>query len=212
MLLSRFSLLSAVALSVGLTGFGLLGCGGQSNAEAIGKNSAAQLGSPDVPNAADTQCNIFLRDVAEAHNHGSLVTNCQGSAGSQDCWVVFNGDLDISNEALLEEDQPYVIYQSGTDPTWYQVSTTPSTGAGTGFARYTFSLTQNTALQGRPLSTIQLIPYLITTAGTHLFDHNVYANQNYILNSANNWNITYNGSYCNEPTPPGTGTVTFNAG
>jgi hypothetical protein len=204
---SRFSMVS-VALGLGLFGSG---CGTKAAGEAIA-SAGAQLGSPGVPNAADTQCNVFLRDVADSENGGGLDTNCIEASGVSTCWVIFTGHVDISNAALLESDQPYVQYQSGTDPTWYVTGAVPTTGAGIGFQRYEFTLTQNTAIQGEPFPTIQLIPYLITTVGTHLFDHNVYANQNYILDSNNGWNIGYNGDYCYEPPAPGTATVAFNKG
>ena len=192
-MLSRFSLVLSVA-GAGAA-LGVAACGSAGGDAAVGQSAAAQLGSPAIPNAADTSCNIDLRDVGI------------GSSGVA-------GDLDISSEALLEGDQPYVLYQSGSDPTWYSASAIPATGAGTGFQRYEFTLTQNAPSPdaGNAYPTIQLIPYLITTAGTHLFDHNVYADQNYVLDAANEWSIHYNGDYCYEPPPPGTATVVFNTG
>jgi hypothetical protein len=125
--------------------------------------------------------------------------------------VVFSGHVDISSEAVNEGDQPYVLYQSGADPTWYSVPTLPATGAGTGFERYSFELTENTGVVGQDLPTIQLIPYLITVAGTHLYDHNVSVG-NYQLDASDSWNIQYDGDYCYEPPPPATATIDFATG
>jgi hypothetical protein len=190
---SRFcSVFSVIGVALGVVACGSTGGGA---GETVGKTAAAQLGSPGVPDAADTSCNIDLRDVGI------------GSDGVA-------GDLDISSEALLEGDVPYVLYQSGSDPTWYSADALPATGAGTGYQRYQFTLTQIAPSPdaGDAYPTIQLIPYLITTAGTHLFDHNVSADQNYVLDAANQWSIHYDGDYCVEPSPPGTATVVFNTG
>jgi len=203
---SRFQILGMLVGAVVLEA-----CGSSPEAH-VATTHTDQLGTPGVPDAADTGCNVFLRDIAD-NETGSVETHCvPGDDGGTTCWVVFSGHLDISNEALLEGDQPYVQYQSGSDPSWYSVPAMAITGAGTGFQRYTFSITEGTAVQGQPFPTVQVIPYLITTVGTHLYDHNVYADQNYVLDANNSWDIQYNGDYCYEPPPPGTGTVTFNAG
>lgn len=187
-----------------------LGCsaGGQGP---VGQVSEAALGTPGVASAADTSCNVFLRDVADSQNRGGLDANCEPSAAGWTCWVIFTGHVDISRAAVNEGDVPYVLYQSGSDPSWYSAPTLPTTGAGTGFERYQFQLTHHTAVQGQPFPAIQLIPYLATVSGTLLFDHNVYAG-NWALDANNGWSIQYDGGYCYEPPPPSTGTVTFDPG
>lgn len=180
--------------------------------EAIDSSRAASLGVPGVPNAPDTQCNVVLRDIAVPENRGGVETNCTGASGALTCWVVFEGDLDVSSAAVTESDAPFVFYQSGTDPSWYQsAAATKVDGAGKGMQRYHFSLTHHTALQDEVYPTIQVIPFLQTTLGTRLFDHNT-SSGNTVLDAENDWSFTANASTCDAPPPNAVATVWFNTG
>jgi Family of unknown function (DUF6209) len=188
----------------------LLGCSAPA-AEKTGQSTSAVLGTPGVADAADHGCNIVLRDVAAPMNGGGYDTNCVDNAGVSSCWVIFNGDLDVSAEAVSEGDLPYVYYQSGSDPTWYSVPAYETSGGGVGMERFSFSLVTNTEIQGQPFGAIEVIPYLQTVVGTRLFDHNEYAG-NYELDSDDGWAIHPDGSTCYDPPPPATGTISFQTG
>ena len=178
--------------------------------EATGSSGAASLGSPSIPNAADHGCNIVLRDISIPENRGGVDTNCVGS-GSLTCYVVLQGDFDISMTAVNEGDTPFVYYQSGSDPAWYTAPASKIIGAGVGMQRYAFTLDNHTAIFDQPYPTMQVIPYLQTTAGTHLFDHNEFSG-NYELTSLNNWTIHPDGTTCYDPPPTGSASVIFDSG
>jgi hypothetical protein len=189
----------------------LVACGAQGDDENTGSSGAASLGSPGVANAADRGCNIVLRDISIPENRGGVDSSCTGT-GLASCWVVLQGDLDISMTAVNEGDTPYVFYQAGSDATWYTSATaTKIIGAGVGMQRYAFTLDHNTAIFDQPYPTIQVIPYLQTVAGTHLFDHNEFSG-NYQLTSINNWSIHPDGTTCYDPPSPASASVIFSDG
>ena len=199
------------AIYAGFAIVGLTACSA-ANDESIDSSRAASLGTPGIANAADTSCNVVLRDIAVPENRGGVETNCTGSGGSFTCWVVFEGDVDVSTAAVSETDTPFVLYQSGSDPTWYQsAAATKVDGAGRGMQRYHFSLTHHTALQDQIYPTIQVIPFLQTIAGTRLFDHNT-SSGNTVLDASNGWSFTSDASTCYAPPPNAVATVWFNTG
>lgn len=183
-----------------------------SNDEPVGSAENASLGTPGVANAADTSCNVVLRDVTFPKNRGGVETNCTGSNGASTCWVVWEGDLDTSWQAMTEGDTPYVLYQSGADPNWYaSAAATKTEGAGVGQQRWHFSLTHHTALQDGTYPSIQVIPFLQTVTGTRLFDHNT-ASGNTVLDASNQWSFTGSSNVCPATPPDQVGTIYFNVG
>ncbi|MGH7327790.1 MAG: DUF6209 family protein [Polyangiaceae bacterium] len=67
-----------------LAGFAILAVSACSSGsdESIDSSGSASLGSPGVANAADTSCNVVLRDIAVPENRGGVETNCTGSGSS----------------------------------------------------------------------------------------------------------------------------------
>src|SRR5262249_7200697 len=96
----------------------LVGCSSSASSERTALSSEGQaLGNADGSDGADRACNVILRDVHTNENRGGLETSCDASGT---CWVVWSGDVDISNLAVADGGAPFVRYQSGSDPTWYE--------------------------------------------------------------------------------------------
>lgn len=83
---------------------------------------------------------------------------------------VFTGTIDATSGT------PYVLYKSATATSWKKVKATVANGT-----RYQFQLTSTAA-------TLQLIPYLATSGGARLFDHNRNAG-GFVLSAANGFTI-----------------------
>jgi hypothetical protein len=79
---------------------------------------------------ADRACHVVLRDLARLGN---------GTGGYQSngtSWI-WEGDVELSAAAVADGATAAVVFQYGSDPTWYQVATTPSaTPATPGFVRF----------------------------------------------------------------------------
>lgn len=158
--------------------------------------------------AADRGCNVVLREVTRG-------TNACTSTG---CWFSFTGTVDLSAQAVAEGGKAYVLYKNIDATTWSKASTTKVSGAPAGFQRYRFKLTRNTIADGMSATAYQrtkvdLAPYLLTTTGARLFDHNRLPGEFdvYPVNLASNWGVPADAGVC-APPPPVKPRVDFLAG
>jgi hypothetical protein len=187
------------ALALLLTGCALAG-GDDTSA-----GDAPLIGVDGHADAADRACHVVLRDLARPSNGtGGYQTN--GSS-----WV-WTGTIDISTEAALEGHEPRVLYQYGSNPTWWHVPAFP-TGepAPAGMTRTTVTLDHDLpgpGMSGTALSTatVQVVPFLALTEGGRLFDHNRNPGDfdNYILNLAGSFAVGAAPGACpgsDEPAP-----------
>src|ERR1700683_5501396 len=116
-------------------------CSAAPAGEPVAIARSAVLGTPGVPDASDTSCNVDLRDVSVATTaRGAKKKSCVTGDGGETCWVVLAGHVDASAEGADEGDPPFVSWQSGSDPTWYTAPMLPAPGAGIGFVRYAFTI------------------------------------------------------------------------
>jgi hypothetical protein len=160
---------------------------------------APLLGAADGGDAADRDCNLVLRELARPAAQGGFATECIDGY----CWFVWEGSLDIATSALAEGAYPEVMYQSGAGSSWWVVGTDPIDGAGSGFQRFGFRFAEHTVSPGMSMTSlmrtrIQVAPYLVTSNGGRLFDHNRYPGDfdNYWLTSDNAWAIDDDASVC----------------
>ncbi|HEX7665355.1 MAG TPA: DUF6209 family protein [Polyangiaceae bacterium] len=187
--------------------FASVGCSSASS-EATGDTGQASLGTPGgAYDQADHACNVVLRDIDVPENRGGLETTCDSSH----CYLVFEGDLDVSAAAVKDGSRIYVHYQIGGDPTWYDVAAqTTTTGAGEGAQRYSFKIDQHTPLFDQPWPTIQVIPFLITTSNIRLWDHNASDGNTTLDDATRNYHA--DASVCPAPVPAGNATIHFAQG
>ncbi len=131
--------------------------------------TAPMLGVPGGQDGADQSCSVVLRSVARVPgNGGGYETNC--IAGSS-CWYVWEGVLDVSTEAFDLGASPVVLFQSGSDETWWKVEAEPME-ASEGQHLYKFRIDEHTVpalgLNDAPCRSVtwpstgpQRVPFLI---------------------------------------------------
>lgn len=154
---------------------------------------------------ADRGCHVVLRDLSRLSN---------GSGGYQEqggSWI-WESDLELSAAAAAEGAVASVLYQYGSDPTWWQVEATPTGGDATpGFARYRVRLDSHLpgpGMSGTALTTarIQVVPFARLPEGGRLFDHNRNPGDfdNYALAWSSDFAVRRNDAVCPAagPNPP----------
>lgn len=175
----------------------LLGCGVQ---DAVLNDEADALNVADAPllgangqDGAERACNVVLRTVERTE------TNCISTG----CWWTFTGFIDVSQTAFDEGAKPRVLFKNIDATTWGEVAATKVTGAPAGYVRYRFKLTKNTVKDGMSATAyaranVQLAPYLKTTSGARLFDHNRVpgALDAYVINQAGGWKLEDDAAIC----------------
>ncbi len=159
------------------------GTGDDTSGNTSGTSEAPLIGVDGSLDQADRNCHVVLRDLER--NSTGFTFETVGSS-----WV-WQGTVEISEEALAEGLIPRVLYQSGSDPTWHSATATPTTTGGTpGYARFTARLSEG--LPGPGMSStallntrIQVVPYVQLAAGGRLFDHNRLPNDfdNYVVSA-----------------------------
>lgn len=186
-------LLRALAL-VGL--LVVSGCGVQDavidEGEEFSTEDAPLLGA-DGRDAAERKCNVVLRSVERG------ATTCTSGL----CWWNFNGVMDVSSAAVAEGAKPKVLFKNIDATTWTLVAGTKTSGAPAGFTRYKFKLSKNTIRDGMSATAysranVQLAPYLLTTSGARLFDHNRIGNElaNYVVDQNGGWRVGEDAAVC----------------
>ncbi|MEW5742076.1 MAG: DUF6209 family protein [Myxococcota bacterium] len=147
----------------------------------------------DGQDAAERACHVVLREVTRGQN------NCISTG----CWWTFTGLVDVSAQAVAEGGKAYVLFKNLDATTWTKVSTTKVSGAPAGFVRYRFRLTKNTVKDGMSATAysrakVEVAPYLLTTSGARLFDHNRLPGDfdTYALNEAGGWKVAPDASVC----------------
>lgn len=161
---------------------------------------------------ADRNCHVVLRDLARLSN---------GTGGWQEtggAWI-WEGDLELSAAAAAEGAVPAVLYQYGSDPTWWQAAASPSPVAPTpGFVRYRVRLDRylpGPGLSGTALTSarVQVVPFARLTEGGRLFDHNRLPGDfdNYQLAWSSNFAVTRNDAVCPAAGPSAPARIVFAA-
>lgn len=146
--------------------------------------------------SADHHCRIVLRSLSRRPNAtGGFETN--GSS-----WV-WDGIVDVSEDAVAEHLIPMVLYQSGSERGWREVTTSAIDGAGPGFQRYFFRLQERLpgpGMSGTGLTraVVRVIPFLRFAEGGRLFDHNRTADDfaTYELAAHNRFSVGEDAGIC----------------
>ncbi|MDP2273465.1 MAG: DUF6209 family protein [Archangium sp.] len=144
--------------------------------------------------AAERSCQIVLRSLDRG------ATSCTNGI----CWWTWTGLIDISKQAEAEGARARVLFKNIDATPWSSVSTTRTTGAPAGFTRYRFRLTRDTLRDGMSATAyaranVQVAPYLMTTTGARLFDHNRVPGEldAYVLSQAGGWRVAPDAAVCN---------------
>ena len=160
---------------------------------------------------ADTQCDIILRTAYATFSSAGPTVSCDASGT---CWVVINGTVDVATSADQLGATPTMLFQSFEDQEWRTQSMTPIWGAALGYRRYAFSLTQNTFTSADGTGRLNLIPYLATTGGGRIFDHNRVSDPAgaYALSIDDGWQLQDDHTTCQGAAPHGIRTLVFPQG
>ncbi len=144
--------------------------------------------------AADRSCQIVLRSLERG------AASCTNGV----CWWSWTGLIDISKQAEAEGARAKVLFKNLDATPWSSVSTTKTTGAPAGFTRYRFRLTRDTLRDGMSATAyaranVSVAPYLVTTTGARLFDHNRVPGEldAYVVNQAGGWRVAPDAPVCN---------------
>ncbi|MBN2798859.1 MAG: hypothetical protein JXX28_06885 [Deltaproteobacteria bacterium] len=147
---------------------------------------------------ADRDCLVTLRQVARVSNGtgGYQVHQVDGQR-----YIVWEGSLDVAQEALDEGAVPAVIFHYGSS--WWEVDAEAVDGAPAGAQRFAFWLDEHTPVEGMSTTSlaaarIELVPLLHTAEGDRLFDHNRNpgAFDNYTLSLENGWSVGEDDGAC----------------
>ena len=175
-------------------------CGeeGDSNSTGLRASSAPVYLAQDDASTVDLgdfDCHLVLRSVGRVSNGPGYETTCDRGSSDQ-CLYVWDGVIDVDAGYADQISAVELLYRPNTNAPWYVVETTSAESSAADFDRYTFTLDELTPAAGMSMTSlnnteISLIPYLVTTQGTRLFDHNRIGDPFgvYTLNLANNWQI-----------------------
>ncbi len=131
---------------------------------------APLVGVDGSHDAADRGCQVVLRELARPWTGYTWETN-----GSSWVWA---GTIEISEAAAAEGLEPVLLYQYGSNPTWFEAPAMPAQAAATpGFVRYTVRIDHDLpgpGMSGTALANarVQVVPMLRMPEGGRLFDHN----------------------------------------
>lgn len=194
----------------------LVSCGqpfASSNEGDLDLSAEAPLLGAGGTDSADRTCNVVLRTANRTRQSGGYETHCTSTG----CFTVWSGVMDVSEQAVAEGAKPYVLYFSTVSNSWSTVAASETTGAGAGFRRYAFRLDTNTIPDGISMTSlgrarVELAPYLLTTSGARVFDHNRHPGdlESYVLSSATGWDLADDVGVC-QPKPAVPTTLTFDA-
>lgn len=172
--------------------------------------TAPLIGVDGTHDSADRNCTVVLRDLQRPWTGFTWETN-----GSSWVWA---GTVEISATAASEGLVPSLVYQSGSDPQWREVTATPAQVAATpGFARFDVRIFQGLpgpGMSGTAIANtrIQVVPLIHLAHGGRLFDHNRNAGdtENYLITSPD-FSIWRNDAVCAPPAGPQRARFVFDA-
>jgi hypothetical protein len=161
-----------------------IGCNGGSDTTEIKPGEAPVFGSADdTGDQADYSCLVVLRSVSRLRDTSGMggsgwVTTCSGTGiGGSSCKLIWFGSIDVDAQRLSEIQSVEVLFRTNqTGDNWYVAPA--SRGAMNGkYVKYNFKIDDYTPAEGMSISSlarteIQLIPYVVTTSGIRVFDHN----------------------------------------
>ncbi len=151
--------------------------------------------------AADHGCEVVLREVIRPRGESGGYASVCVPGGA--CWYRWEVLVDVSDDALASGVEPGLLYQSGSDPTFWEADLRSAVeGAPGGYQRFLFDVAEHTVSPGMSSTSlmrtrIELIA-LISSSSGRLFDHNRHEEDwgNEVLNADNGWRIGQSPALC----------------
>ncbi len=197
------ALVSACAISA---------CAGDPDAPQIRKAPApSYLGSADATgDSSDHSCAVVLRTISRVKNGPGYLTTCDtGAATSGSCLYIWRGTIDVAADEVEDYAAVQLLFSTNqTGGQWYALEATRAGAANDGYVPFSFEIAEHTPAAGMSMTSLMrtrlnVIPYLETTAGGRVFDHNRVSDPfgNYTLTSENGWAIEDDPAVCAPVTP-----------
>ncbi len=194
--------------------FLLFGCGsGGSDRVGVFQSTAPVLEGGEGLDSADRDCRVVLRKAERLQGQTGLAVECVDGR----CWFVWAAWVDISEELAGSGARPGLLYQAGSDPTWWETREAreiPGEG-GSGYRRFEVLFYENIAPAGTSMTSlmgirIELAVFAHLDGGTRIFDHNRLPGdfENYVLDSGNTWSVAEAPAVCSEK-PVAKGLIRF---
>lgn len=187
-------------------------CAGAPDTPQIRKAPApSYLGSADATgDASDHSCTVVLRTISRVKSGPGYLTTCDtGATQSGSCLYIWRGTIDVAAEKVEKYASVQLLFSTNqTGGQWYALEATRAGVAKGGYVPYSFEIATHTPAAGMSMTslmrtTLNVIPYLETTAGGRVFDHNRVVDPfgNYALTSDNGWAIDDDPAVCAPVTP-----------
>lgn len=153
--------------------------------------------------SADHSCQIVLRSASLKRDSSGLPLIETDSNGKN--WYSFESSVDAAVGPLSTGTTAYLLYRASDDSQWHTAPGLMVSGAPNGLQRMMFRLSEGTlAAIGQTLSNpdgdkkLHLIPYLQTSDGRRIFDHNstLGDSDSLILDGSSNWSVQSDANLC----------------
>lgn len=169
-----------------------------------------QLDSPF--DEADRSCALVAREIRRpAGPTGGPETSC----ATGPCYFVWRGTFDVVEARLVAGVVPKVLFRASSQPGWYEVPATATTGAPAGMRRFAFALSDKTFAEGMSLTSLSravldVWPVLVHTTASPV--RRVFAGwQPVVLQSGNGWSLADDPARC-APVAPSRAVLRFRGG
>jgi hypothetical protein len=191
------------------------GCGGAAvvsgdPVEATSMGSEQPLLGANGKDAADRSCHVVLRSL-------NLVSGGPASCDTTGCSAVFEGVVDVSQQAISEGAVVSVMWRNQFDATWTTALAESAGPVRDGFGRYRIRLDRNTFSPGLSATALsrqrlEVAPFVRMPTGARLFDKQRGQSdfENYLLTSASGFAIREEAAVCPPAAVPAT--LTFGLG
>ena len=171
---------------------------------------APLVGVDGSQDGADRSCHVVLRELQRPWTGFTWETN-----GSSWVWA---GTIEISEAAAAEGLTPSLLYQYGSNQTWFEAVATPSQAAPTpGFVRYQVRIDHDLpgpGMSGTAITNARIaaVPMLRMAEGGRLFDHNRNVGEldNYVMTYPD-FAVWRNDTVCAPPAGPQRARLVFDA-
>jgi hypothetical protein len=154
--------------------------------------------------SADHSCQVVLRSASlkrdPASGHPVIETDSTGQN-----WYSFESTVDAATAPLSSGTAVYLLYRASGDERWHTAPGVTVEGAPQGMRRLAFRLSHSTLMAPSQTTSLpddktalKIIPYLQTSDGRRIFDHNSTSDdsESQELSSANEWRYDGDSQLC----------------
>lgn len=167
--------------------------------------------------SADYSCQVILRSAQIILDSATGLPETETDIGEQS-WFAFEATVDTASASLKSGASVQLLYRRQRDSTWHTAPGVAVPGASTTLQRHQFRISSDTIAVPKGESnsfprhpeSLQVIPFLQSSDGRRIFDHNSQPDlsDTYTLGSGNNWKASTEPALC-ERAGRGSATLRF---